>query len=104
MESHVHGIGEFGDNGVVGDSHGGGIIGLDGQLPLGPFHFYEILVQGCHVLGGGKKDGWFSLSGRGCDKLDYLGNGDNGSIITWFGILLEEEDVCSSAAVCFGYI
>ena len=29
VEYHVHGLGVFGDNGVVGDSHGGGIISLD---------------------------------------------------------------------------
>ena len=57
VESHVHGLGAFGGNGVVGDSHGDGIIGLDGRLPLGPFHFYECLAQGCHVLGSDKKSG-----------------------------------------------
>ena len=30
VESHVHGLGAFGDNCVVGDSHCGRIIGLDG--------------------------------------------------------------------------
>ena len=55
VESHVHGLGALGDNGVVGDSHGGGIIVLDGKLPLGPFHLYECLVQGYHVLGSDKK-------------------------------------------------
>ena len=30
VESHVHGLGAIGENGVVGDSHVGGIIGLDG--------------------------------------------------------------------------
>ena len=55
VEYHVHVLGEFGDNGVVGDSHGGGIIVLDGKLPLGPFHLYECLVQGYHVLGSDKK-------------------------------------------------
>ena len=45
-EYHVHGLGALGDNGVVGDSHGSEIIGLDGRLPLGPFHLYESLAQG----------------------------------------------------------
>ena len=44
MESHVHGFGTLGYNGIVGDSHGSRIIGLDGRLPLGPFNFYESLT------------------------------------------------------------
>ena len=55
VESHVHGIGALGDDGVAGDSHDGGIIGLYGRLPLGPFHFYESLAQGYHVLADNKK-------------------------------------------------
>ena len=43
VKYHVHGFGALGDNGVVGDSHGGGIVSLDGRLPLGPFDFYESL-------------------------------------------------------------
>ena len=31
-------------NDVVGDSHGSGIVNLDGRLPLGTFHLYERLV------------------------------------------------------------
>ena len=54
MEYHVHGLGELGYNGAVGESHGSGIFGLDGCLPLGPFHFYEGLSQVYHVLGGDK--------------------------------------------------
>ena len=46
VESHAHGLGALGDNGVAGDSHGSGIIVLDGRLPLGLFNFYEILAQG----------------------------------------------------------
>ena len=57
VESHVHGLGALMDNGVAGDSHGGGIISLDGRLPLGPFNFYESLLQGYHILGSDKKRG-----------------------------------------------
>ena len=42
--NHIHGLGTLGDNGVIGESHGGGIVGLDERPPLGPFHFDEILV------------------------------------------------------------
>ena len=98
VESHVRGLVGFGYNGVVGESHRSGIIGLDGILPLGPFHVYESLEQRYHVLVSDKKSGKFSRSGRGHDKLDYLGNGENGSILTWFGILLGEEYVCFGAA------
>ena len=42
--SHVHRIGAIGDNGVAGDSHGGGIVGLGGRMTLGKFHFVESLV------------------------------------------------------------
>ena len=57
VESHVHGLGALGDNGVVGDSHVGGIIGLDGRMPLGLFNFYDCLAKESHVLDGGKKSG-----------------------------------------------
>ena len=40
MESHVHGFGALGDNGIVGDSHCSGIVCLGGRLTLGKFHFY----------------------------------------------------------------
>ena len=42
--NHIHGLGTLGDNGVIGESHGGGIVGLDERPPLGPFHFDEILI------------------------------------------------------------
>ena len=54
VESHVHGLGALGGNGVVGDSRGGRIIGLGGRLPLGIFHFYASLEQGYNALGGDK--------------------------------------------------
>ena len=55
VESHVRGLVGFGYNGVVGESHRSGIIGLDGILPLGPFHVYESLEQRYHVLVSDKK-------------------------------------------------
>ena len=57
VESHVHGLVALGENGVVGDSHSGEIIGLDGRLPLGPFQLYDILAQGYHVLGSDENSG-----------------------------------------------
>ena len=30
VEAHVHGLCLFGDNGLVGDSNGGGLVGLEG--------------------------------------------------------------------------
>ena len=54
VESHVYRLGAFGDNRVVGESHSGGIIGLDGLMSLRTFHFYENLAQGYHVLDGDK--------------------------------------------------
>ena len=51
VKSHVHGLGEFGDIIIAGESHVGGIIVFDGRLPLGPFNFYESSAQGYHVLG-----------------------------------------------------
>ena len=44
LDSHVNVFCALGDNGVVGDSHGGGIFGLYGRLPLGTFNFYKSLA------------------------------------------------------------
>ena len=44
MEFHVHRFDVLGENGIFGDSHSGGIVGLEGILPLGSFHFYESLA------------------------------------------------------------
>ena len=44
VESHIHGNGALGDNGVIGHSHGGVIVGLDGRPPLGPFYFDDSLA------------------------------------------------------------
>ena len=30
VETHVHGLGLLGDDGLVGDSDGGGVVGLEG--------------------------------------------------------------------------
>ena len=44
VEPHIHGLGALGYNVFIGDSHGGGIFGLDGIPPLGAFHFDESLA------------------------------------------------------------
>ena len=38
-ESHVHGFNVFGDDGLVDDTGGSGVVGLDGRLGLRPTHF-----------------------------------------------------------------
>ena len=51
IEFHVHICGALGYNGIVGESNGSGIVGLDGRLTLVRFHLYESLAQGYHVFG-----------------------------------------------------
>ena len=46
IETHVHGLGLLGGDGLIGDSNGGGIVGLKRGLGLGPTHFDEGLAQG----------------------------------------------------------
>ena len=49
-ESHVHGFEVFGDNGLVDESGGGGVVGLDGRLRLWPTHFGKGLAHGDHIF------------------------------------------------------
>ena len=50
-ESHVHGFDVFGDNGLVDDTGGSGVVGLDGRLGLRPTHFDKGLEHGDHSFG-----------------------------------------------------
>ena len=52
VESHVHGSGVFGNNGVVCDTISSQVVRLEGQLWLGITYLYEILAERDHLLGG----------------------------------------------------
>ena len=50
-EAHVHGLENFIDHGIVGDSDGGSVVALDGRAGLRPSHFYESVSKGYHGFG-----------------------------------------------------
>ena len=41
IETHIHGFGLFGDNGIVGDSHCYVIVSVDIRMGSIPTHLYE---------------------------------------------------------------
>ena len=80
IETHIHGLGLFGDDGLIGDSNDGEIVSLDQGLGLGPTHFDEGLAQGDHLFGGNEEGGKFRFGGGGHDEFDYFGDGEDRTI------------------------
>ena len=80
IETHVHGLRLLGDNGLVGDSDGGGVVSLERGLGLWPAHFDEGLAQGDHLFGGNEEGGQFRFGGGGHDEFDYFGDGEDRTI------------------------
>ena len=60
-ESHVHRLDVFGDDGLVDDTGGGGVVGLDGRLGLQPTHFDKGLAHGDHSIGADEETCEFSF-------------------------------------------
>ena len=104
VKSHVHGLDASRDNSIVDDAHGGGVIGLDRGGRLGPSHFFECLSYGDHFFGRDEQGGQFSFCCRGHDKLDDLGDGEDGPIECWDGVVIRHEQVSPSSTSCFGLI
>ena len=61
------------DNGEVGVANDSGVVRLDGRVWLRPTHFYEGLMEGSHILGGGVESTKFGFGSRRHDKFHYLG-------------------------------
>ena len=51
VKTQVHGLESLGNNGVVDDAIGSGVVGLDGGLALRPTHFDERLSERNHCAG-----------------------------------------------------
>ena len=50
VEAHVHRLRLFGDNCVVSDANGGGVVGLDGRWGCGHFILLRVLRNGTICL------------------------------------------------------
>jgi hypothetical protein len=81
------------DNGEVGDVSGSGVVHLDGHAWLRPTHFDEGLIEEDHFLGCGVESTNFGFGGRRHDKLHYLGNQENWTIVLGKGVVFGDEDV-----------
>ncbi len=87
------------DNGEVGDANGSGVVRLDGRAWLQPTHFDESLTEGGHFLGCGVESAKFGFGGQRHDKLHYLGDGENWTIVLGEGVVFGDKDVGTSLTV-----
>jgi hypothetical protein len=80
-------------NGEVVDANGSGVVHLDGRVWLQPTLLDESLMEGDHFLGCGVESTEFGFGGRRHDKLHYLGDGENRTIVLGEGVVLGDKDV-----------
>ena len=85
VESHIHGFGEFGDDGFVDNAAGSGVVCLKWGGWLGPAHLDEGLLQRDHFFGCDEECGFC----RGHDKFDDLSYGEDRAISMGIGSFLE---------------
>ncbi len=78
---------------MVGDINGSGVVHLDGRVQLRPTHFDEGLTEGDHFLGCGVECTKFGFGSRRHDKLHYLGDGENRTIVLGEGVVFGDKDV-----------
>ncbi len=81
------------DDGEVGDTNGSKFVHLDECAWLQPTHFDESLMEGDHFLGCGVESAEFGFGGRRHDKLHYLGDGENQTIVLGEGVVFRGEDL-----------
>ncbi len=81
------------DDGEVGDANSSEVVCLDGHAWLRPTHFDVGLTEGGHFLGCGVESAEFGFGGRRHDKLHYLGDGENWTIVLGEGVIFEDKDV-----------
>ncbi len=87
------------DNGEVGDTNGSGVVCLDGHAWLRPTQFDEGLTEGDHFLGCGAESAEFGFGSRRHDKLHYLGDQENWTIVLGEGVVFGDKDVGTSLTV-----
>ncbi len=66
---------------------------MDGCAWLRPTHFDEGLTEGDHFLGCGVESAEFGFGGRRHEKLYYLGDQENQTIVLGEGVVFGDEDV-----------
>ncbi len=84
------------DNGEVDDANGSGVVCLDGHAWLQPTHFDKSLMEGDHFLGCGVDSAEFGFGGRRHDKLHYLGDCENWTVVLEERVVFRDEDVGTS--------
>jgi hypothetical protein len=87
------------DNGEVGDTNGSRVVHLDGRAWLRPTHFDEGLMEGGHFLGCGVENTKFGFGGRRHNKLHYLGDQENQTVVLGEGVIFGDEDVGTGLTV-----
>jgi hypothetical protein len=89
------------DNGEVGDANNSGVVHLDERACLQPTHFKEGLMEGDHFLGCGVESAKFGFGGRRHDKLHYLGDGENPTVVLGEGVISGDKDVGTGLTAAF---
>ncbi len=89
----VHGLGFLQDNGEVNGANVSGVVHLDGRAWLRPTYFDEGLTEGDHFFGCGVESPEFCFNGRRHEKLYYLGDGENRTIVLGEGVIFGDKDV-----------
>ncbi len=93
----VHGLDFLQDDGEVGDANSSGVLCLNGCAWLQPTHFNEGLTEGDHFLGCGVESAKFGFGGRRHDKLHYLGDQENRTIVLGEGVVFGDKDVSTDS-------
>ncbi len=81
------------DNGEVGDANGSGVVHLYGHVWLQPTHFDEdsTLTEGDHFLGCGVESAKFAFGSRRHDKLHYLADQENRTVVLGEGVVFGDK-------------
>ena len=77
---------------------------MDGALRLGSPHLDEALAVGYHFTGCDKESRKFRFSSRSHNKLDDLGNGENGTIESRKKVIHRKIDKCTCLTARLGFV
>ncbi len=87
------------DDGEVGDASGSGGVLLEGRAWLRPTHINEGLMEVDHFLGCGIGVADFGFGSRRHDKLHYLEDQENRTIVLGEGVVFGDKDVDTGLTV-----
>ncbi len=99
MVFHVHCF-HFVDEVVVDDAKCSGVVCLHWCWRLGMTHEFESMASGGGLSAVDVESSHLSICHRGHDRLDYLCNCEDGTIVWWFGGVIGHEEMSARPAAC----